>query len=277
MNKQGDWWESFFSGMCLDFVQSSRSEEQTRSEMGFIQRALGLPTRAKVLDVPCGGGRLSLELASFGYQVTGIDQSPQLLDAAARSATERGLLVDWQQRDMRDLPWDAKFDGAICFWSSFGYFDEEGNAEFLRSVSRSLKPGARFIFDTPLIETRLAEVLDEPRVWQEVGDLLALEERGLRLRDEPGRVVVDLHPRWGKGTQTAIDAALYLPGTRGSAGTRGIRKPPGLRECGLRTVRTWRPLALPGNNQGGHVTTRVDTAAPPPHLEPWWVNTPAAG
>jgi SAM-dependent methyltransferase len=178
LNKQGDWWESFFSGMCLDFVQSSRSEEQTRSEMGFIQRALGLPTRAKVLDVPCGGGRLSLELASFGYQVTGIDQSPQLLDAAARSATERGLLVDWQQRDMRDLPWDAKFDGAICFWSSFGYFDEEGNAEFLRSVSRSLKPGARFIFDTQLIETRLAEVLDEPRVWQEVGDLLALEERG---------------------------------------------------------------------------------------------------
>ena len=128
--------------------------------------------------MPCGGGRLSLELAAFGYQVTGIDQSPQLLDAAARSATERGLLVDWQQRDMRDLPGDGDFDGAICFWSSFGYFDEEGNAEFLRSVSRSLKPGARFIFDTPLIETRLAEVLDEPRVWQEVGDLLALEERG---------------------------------------------------------------------------------------------------
>ena len=128
--------------------------------------------------MPCGGGRLSLELASWGYEVTGVDQSPQLLEAARRSASLRSLRVDLQKRDMRDLPWDEEFDGAICIWSSFGYFDEAGDAEFLRSVSRSLKPGARFIFDTPLIETLVSEMLAEPRVWQEVGDLLALEERG---------------------------------------------------------------------------------------------------
>ena len=178
MHEPDNWWTDFFSGLCLDFILSSRNEEQTRAEMGFIQRALGLPTRSRVLDVPCGAGRLSLELASFGYRVTGIDQSPQLLQSAGTSAATRGLTVDWQQRDMRDLPWDGEFDGAICFWGSFGYFDDEGNAEFLRSVSRCLKPGARFIFDTPLIETRLAEMLDEPRVWQEVGNLLVLEERG---------------------------------------------------------------------------------------------------
>ena len=178
MDEPDNWWADFFSGLCLDFIRASRNEEQTRAEMGFIQRALGLPTRSRVLDVPCGGGRLSLELASFGYRVTGIDQSPQLLQSAGTSASARSLTVDWQQRDMRDLPWDGEFDGAICFWGSFGYFDDEGNAEFLRSIGRCLKPGARLIFDTPLIETRLAEVLDEPRVWQEVENLLVLEERG---------------------------------------------------------------------------------------------------
>lgn len=178
LTKSDEWWTTFFSGLCLDFIQSARAEEQTRAEMGFIQRALGLPTGAKVLDVPCGGGRLSLELASFGYRVTGVDQSPQLVEAARMSADSRKLTVRWQQCDMRDISWDEEFDGAVCFWSSFGYFDEEGNTEFLKSVSRSLKPGARFIFDTPLIETRLTEVMAEPRVWQEVGDLLVLEDRG---------------------------------------------------------------------------------------------------
>ena len=178
MGKPDEWWVDFFSGLCLDFVRSSRSEEQTRAEMGFIQAALGLPVGSRVLDVPCGGGRLSLEMASFGYRVTGVDQSPALLGTAAESAASDGLTVHWEQRDMRDMQWDEEFDGAICFWSSFGYFDDEGNAEFLASVSRSLKPGARFILDTPLFETRLSEMLDEPRVWQKVGDMLALEERG---------------------------------------------------------------------------------------------------
>ncbi len=78
---------------------------------------------------------------------------------------------------MRDLPWLGEFDGAVCFWSSFGYFDEKGNADFLRAVSNALKPGARFLLDTPLVETRLPEMEAEPRVWWQAGDLFALEDR----------------------------------------------------------------------------------------------------
>ena len=53
---------------------------------------------------------------------------------------------------MRDLPWLGEFGGAVCFWSSFGYFDEQGNADFLRAVSNALKPGARFLLDTPWLK-----------------------------------------------------------------------------------------------------------------------------
>jgi SAM-dependent methyltransferase len=172
------WWESFFSGLCLDYVRHIRDEEQTRAEMGFIHGALGLPRRAKVLDVPCGAGRLALELAAWGYDVTGIDQSARLIEAARQEAEQRDLQVDFRHGDMRDLPEDGQYDGLVCLWNSFGYFDDAGNLDFLRAVFRSLKPGGRLALDTPLMETLLHGIVDEPRVWTEVGDLLALEERG---------------------------------------------------------------------------------------------------
>ena len=177
MSEQTEWWHEFFSGSALDFVRHSRDDEQTQEEADYVQQALGLPLGSNILDVPCGGGRLSLELASRGYQVTGVDLSLPLLEAAKVEADVQQLAISWEHRDMRDLPWPGEFDGAVCFWSSFGYFDEQGNADFLRAVSDALKPGARFLLDTPLIETRLPEMESEAKVWWQAGDLLALEDR----------------------------------------------------------------------------------------------------
>ena len=178
MNGDSDWWADFFSGLCLDYVRWARDVEQTGAESGFIRAAMGLPTRARVLDVPCGAGRLALEMAVWGHDVTAVDQSAELINAARWDANELGLAVDWRQGDMKSLPEDGYYDGAVCFWNSFGYFDDAGNLEFLRSVSRSLKPGARLALDTPLLETLLLDAVQEPRVWEQAGDLLALVERG---------------------------------------------------------------------------------------------------
>jgi len=74
---------------------------------------------------------------------------------------------------MRDLPWPARFDGAFCLGNSFGYLDDEGNASFLRAVAAALKPGARFILETPMVlENLLAHIQDRP--WWQVGDLRLL-------------------------------------------------------------------------------------------------------
>ena len=171
------WWETFYSGLCLEYVRHARDEEHTRSELEFIQDAMDLSAGARVLDVPCGSGRLALEMAAWGYQVTGIDQSAELVAVAKREAAARDLEVELRQGDMRSLPEDGSYDGAVCFWNSFGYFDDAGNLEFLRSVSRSLKLGGRLALDTPLMETALHTVAGEPRVWTQAGDLMALEER----------------------------------------------------------------------------------------------------
>jgi predicted SAM-dependent methyltransferase len=60
-------------------------------------------------------------------------------------------------------------------WGSFGYFDEGGNAAFLKAVFRTLKPGGRFVIETHIAET-LLRVLQE-RDWRQVGNTLVLEDR----------------------------------------------------------------------------------------------------
>lgn len=170
-----EWWESYFSGLFLDVLRQGKTEGQTGAEADFIQKVLRLSPRAKILDVPCGNGRLSLELASRGYQVTGVDITLPLLNDARRKAAKQQLEVVWEHRDMRDLPWQEEFDDAFCFWGSFGYFDEIGNRGFLQAVARALQPGARFLLDIHIAESLLPRF--QGRDWQRVGDILMFQER----------------------------------------------------------------------------------------------------
>ena len=172
-----DWWREFFTGATLDFVRHSRDEETTMAEARFVEEALRLEPGSRVLDVPCGSGRLSLELASRGFQVTGVDFSAELLETARQRASDRAVSVTWELRDMREPSGEGEFDACLCWWNSFGYFDEAGNAGFLRAVCRALKPGGRFLLDAPLVETCLGDMAPQERTWHRAGELLALEER----------------------------------------------------------------------------------------------------
>ena len=173
MDVQSNWWEHFFEGVAVDMWLRALPPEYSAREAESLARLLAVSEGAEVLDVPCGGGRLSLALAARGFRVTGVDLSTQFLEHAR--SCDSAQRVTWEQRDMRDLPWRARFDGAFCFGNSFGYLDDEGNAEFLRAIGAALKPGARFVLETPMVlENLLGHIQDRP--WWKVGDLHLLVE-----------------------------------------------------------------------------------------------------
>jgi SAM-dependent methyltransferase len=163
------WWKNFFSGLIVDFWLAAMPDEVTRGESEFLVKHLRLSDGSRVLDVPCGAGRLAIELAARGCRVTGVDISPEFLDAARESARERDLRIEWRQSEMRDLPWSSEFDAAYCAGSSFGFLGEMGDAEFLRAVSRTLRPGGRFFADFKAAESILPNFRESHEM--RVGDI----------------------------------------------------------------------------------------------------------
>jgi len=154
------------------WLQAVPPEHSVR-EADRLEKLLDAAPGAEILDVPCGGGRLSLVFSDRGYRMTGVDWSSQFLDHARASHGSDTVL--WEQRDMRDLPWRERFDAAFCVGNSFGYLDDEGNASFLRSVRAAMKPGARFVLETPMVLENLLGHL-QARPWWKAGDVYLLVE-----------------------------------------------------------------------------------------------------
>jgi SAM-dependent methyltransferase len=168
-----EWWRTFFSGAAVDMWPRVPTEGQNRAEADSLERVLRLAPGSRVLDVPCGGGRHSVELATRGFSATGVDLSTEFLDAARTASSARAVDVAWEHREMRDLPWCGHFDAAFCFGNSFAYLDDQGNATFLAAVARALKPGGRFALETGIVAEAFLPHFQKRR-WYEIGDLLFL-------------------------------------------------------------------------------------------------------
>ena len=101
-----------------------------------------------MLDLACGPGRHSIELARRGYRVTGVDRTSSYVEHARRRATEAGLDIEFVAEDMRSFSRPEAFDMAINLFSSFGYFDDEADhRRVMENVHASLKPGGRLVLE----------------------------------------------------------------------------------------------------------------------------------
>ncbi len=104
----------------------------------------------RVLDLGCGTGTMSIQLAKAGYQVTGVDISPEMLAIAADKGLGAGIPVTrWRQMDMRDLQFtDSSFDIAVCACDGFNYLASlEDLQQALHSIHRVLAPQGVLLFD----------------------------------------------------------------------------------------------------------------------------------
>jgi ubiquinone/menaquinone biosynthesis C-methylase UbiE len=178
-----NWFETFFEGLALDMWSGAMTPEQTAREAEFLASRLELRPGMSVLDVPCGNGRLAIELARRDLRLTGVDLSAGFLKQAGTS----DLPVEWVHGDMRNLPWTARFDAAYCWGNSFGYFDHDNCLTFLTAVAKALRPGARFILESGAVSESILPA------WQ--------AERSMRIGD------IDFHNR---KTYDAVDGRMDI-------------------------------------------------------------------
>lgn len=196
-----DWWTAeggFFGEHYMtgdDSIEGYRPEEReslearTAREVDGVVRLLGLSAGTRVLDVPCGYGRHSVELARRGYRVVGVDVNDVHLRRAQQAAAwafENGSgnsaprLLKGDMRDLLSTLPEAQFDAVINMFFSFGFFGEEENHQTMRSFASVLRRGGHLLLHTDVCPEMILQGhkyrLDETRNMRGGGQLVIHEE-----------------------------------------------------------------------------------------------------
>jgi 2-polyprenyl-3-methyl-5-hydroxy-6-metoxy-1,4-benzoquinol methylase len=143
------WYESLFENYGKTY-DSEIFTQGTMGECDFIEKEINFNKSLKIIDIGCGTGRHSIELAKRGYRVTGIDLSESQLDRAKEKAKAENLQIDFRRHDARQLPFKNEYDLAIMLCEgAFPLMEtDEMNYEILRNAANSLKTPGKLIFTT---------------------------------------------------------------------------------------------------------------------------------
>jgi SAM-dependent methyltransferase len=174
-------WERFFDGFATRYDDEVFTKN-TVPEVRFIVEHLRPPPGGTVLDLGCGTGRHSVELARQGYQVTGVDLSSGMLEVAAKRAAAAGVTVEWVHQNAAAFDRPASFDAAICLCEGaiclLGADDDpmERDVVILRNVFAALRPGGKFLLNV-LNACRQIRLFNDEDVVSGRFDVNTLSER----------------------------------------------------------------------------------------------------
>lgn len=123
-------------------------ETRIRRQVDGIEKLLELKYRSRVLDLGCGSGGQTLELARRKYRVLGMDVSPAALGDARKRGREEQLAVHFIALDMRRLPYEEEFNAVINVRNPIGcYPRERDDLACLEAAAKALKPGGKIFLD----------------------------------------------------------------------------------------------------------------------------------
>ncbi len=163
-NIPDNWYETFFAGINCEVWEKAATKQWTDAEVTFITDVLHLPAGSSILDIPCGAGRHSVELAKKGFHVTAVDISTDFINGLKTKIQEQLLNIKVIHANVLLHQLAEDFDGAICLGNSFGYFKYEDMETFVQKLAAVLKPGAKWIINTGLAaESFLAKFSKEKK------------------------------------------------------------------------------------------------------------------
>lgn len=140
-----DWYKKIWT---LD-IQNQSWVEDTKRQVDFLVEKLQLKGGEKILDLACGFGRHSLELARRGFDVTGVDITPDYVDYATQTAEKEKLKARFICSDIREVKFDNEFDVVLNMADgAVGYLEnEEENLRIFDVISKALKKNGKHFMD----------------------------------------------------------------------------------------------------------------------------------
>lgn len=135
-----------------------------------------LKPNARVLDLGCGPGRHSLEIARRGFRVTALDRTASLIDRARKRAEEENISLEFVQDDMRYFGRPGSFDAVLSLSTSFGFFEDQADDyRVLVNAYSSLKEDGVLIMD--LVGKEILARSFTERGWSETSNTIVMVRR----------------------------------------------------------------------------------------------------
>ncbi|MBE0411991.1 MAG: methyltransferase domain-containing protein, partial [Anaerolineales bacterium] len=148
----------------------------TAAEIDQLLELVGMQPGMAVLDLPCGIGRHSCELAKRGYRVTAVDRTGAYLKRAAQQGKQIEAEIELVQADMRAFRRQEAFDVCLNLFSSFGYFEDLNDDRLvLQNFYQSLKPGGVLVME--MLGKEILARFFQKRSWEEIDEALFLQDR----------------------------------------------------------------------------------------------------
>ncbi len=142
---QQTWFKDWFNSPYYHMLYFNRDD---REAAAFIDKLIGYlkpPPGSTMLDVACGKGRHSIQLANGGFDVTGIDLSDDSINEALKHETDT---LHFYLHDMRLPFWINYYDYAFNFFTSFGYFKtRREHDDAVRTIAQAIRVNGTFVMD----------------------------------------------------------------------------------------------------------------------------------
>jgi SAM-dependent methyltransferase len=156
--KTKNWYADWFDTDFYHILYQDRDYEEAALFMKNLTNYLNLPPKASVLDVACGKGRHALYLNQLGFTVTGIDLSENNIRYAKQFENDS---LHFEVYNMC-LPYPKKFDAVFNLFTSFGYFEEEGdNFSTITAFKANLKKTGFAVIDFMNVEYVMEHLVAE--------------------------------------------------------------------------------------------------------------------
>src|SRR6056297_1512263 len=149
-----------------EFDAASRSYEFIGESINWLVDSVFNEKDQKILDLGCGPGLYSKELAEKGYSVTGVDLSKRSIEYAKAQVSNKELNLEYKVQNFLELDYKEEYDVVLLLYCELGALTNQERNQLLKKVNAALKPGGKFVFDVFTENNR--DDVDINRKWDAV-------------------------------------------------------------------------------------------------------------